>query len=120
MGKSAECSCKGKSLERFLQPTILMLLYYQEMHGFKMLQEISKTPMFEGNYPDPSGLYRYLKKMEAQGLLISREEQQEDFPSKRIYAITDLGKDCLKHWSETLESYVNNLSEFSQQLKIMV
>ncbi len=62
MVNSAECSCKGKSLDRFLQPAILMLLYKREMHGFMLIQEISKTPLFMSDCPDSSGLYRYLKK----------------------------------------------------------
>lgn len=113
MRSDVDCSCKGKSLDHFLQPTILMLLYQKEMHGFLMLQEISETPLFAGDYPDPTGLYRYLKKMEVQGLLTSREEEQKDFPSKRVYQITDLGKDCLQNWSETIHEYASNLEQLA-------
>ena len=114
MHSDVECSCKGKSLDHFLQPTILMLLYKEEMHGFLMLQKISETPLFAGDYPDPTGLYRYLKKMELQGLLTSREETQKDFPSKRIYMITDLGKQCLQNWAETIHGYAANLEKLAE------
>lgn len=112
----ASCSCKGKSLDHFLQPTILMILHEHEMHGFKMIQEISETPLFGGNYPDPTGLYRYLKKMEVQGLLTARDEEQTDFPSKRIYQITELGNQCLTHWSETLHEYAKNVELLAAQI----
>ena len=103
------CSCMGKSLDHFLQPTILYLLNQEETHGFALIQKISETPMFVNTYPDPSGLYRYLKKMEQQGLLASREEAQQDFPSKRIYSITEHGRHCLKNWAETIASYTRRL-----------
>lgn len=111
------CSCMGKSLDHFLQPTILMILNKEEMHGFLLLQKISETPLFASNYPDPSGLYRYLKKMEQQGLLTSREEHQQDFPSKRIYTITETGRHCMENWADTLSAYVTQLNELTVMLK---
>ena len=85
MNTKAECSCKGKSLDHFLQPTILMLLSEEEMHGFLLLKRISETPLFAGEYPDPTGLYRFLKKMEGLGMLASREEEQENVAYGRSY-----------------------------------
>ncbi len=116
MGITKKCSCTGKNLDRFMQATILMLLSEEEMHGFVMLQKIGKTPMFYDALPDASGLYRYLKKMEGQGLLISREEQQEDLPSKKIYSITEEGRTCLKNWKATIRDYVKNLLDFLEVL----
>lgn len=108
------CSCNGKNLDRLLQPSILLILMQTEMHGFLLIQKLSESPMFTGIYPDPTGLYRYLKKMEHNGLLSSRKEDQEGYPSKRIYQITDLGKECLSHWRDTLMDYqqrIHNLTE---------
>ncbi len=99
----------GKTLDHFLQPTVLHLLKEKEAHGFALIQKISETPMFANTYPDPSGLYRYLKKMEQQGLLGSREEVQPDFPSKKIYFVTEHGLKCLESWAETIKDYTKKL-----------
>ena len=109
--KEAACSCKGKSLDHFLQPTILMLLKDEEMHGFLLLKKISETPLFAGEYPDPTGLYRLLKKMETTGMLASREEPQKDFPSKKMYSITEYGKQCLANWEQTIRQYAQELMQ---------
>ena len=111
--KEAACSCKGKSLDHFLQPTILMLLKNEEMHGFLLLKKISETPLFAGEYPDPTGLYRFLKKMEAQGMLSSREELQKDFPSKKMYSITAYGSECLENWEQTIRQYAEELLQLT-------
>jgi len=111
VNSKATCSCKGKSLDHFLQPTILMLLKHEEMHGFLLLKKISETPLFAGDYPDPTGLYRFLKKMETQGMLSSREEVQKDFPSKKMYSITDYGKECLVNWEQTIRQYAEELMQ---------
>lgn len=107
------CSCRGNSLDHFLQPTILMLLCREKMHGFLMLQKIGETPLYRGNYPDPAGVYRYLKKMEIKGLLTSWKEEQEEYPSRRIYQITDRGKTCLRQWSDTIHSYAIGIEELA-------
>lgn len=114
------CSCMGSSLDHFLQPTILMILNKEEMHGFLLLQKISETPLYASNYPDPSGLYRYLKKMEQLGLLISRKEEQVDFPSKRVYSITEDGRHCLKSWADTLEQYTQDLQKLNALLRTSI
>ncbi len=113
MNSKASCSCKGKSLDHFLQPTILMILSKEEMHGFMLLQKISETPLFAGEYPDPTGLYRFLKKMESQGMLASHEEKQENLPSKKIYEITDFGRECLINWEQTIKQYASELNELA-------
>ncbi len=58
--------------------------------------------------------------MEAQGLLVSWEQQQEDFPSKRIYQITELGRECLKHWTNTLDEYVGRLATLTEELRVVI
>ena len=106
------CPCMGKNLDRLLQPSILLFLTRHELHGFLLVKELGESPMFGGVYPDPSGLYRYLKKMQAGGLLESYTDPQKDAPDRTIYRITDHGRECLGNWLDTLLDYdkrVNSL-----------
>ena len=48
-----------------------------------------------------SQIYTTLKKLEADGLVESQMEAQDDRPDKRIYYITDAGRDVLTQWLET-------------------
>ena len=72
-----DCACKGKNLDKLLQPAILRILYKEDLHGFMLIQKLGESPMFGGTEPDRAGVYRYLKKMESSGLLTSDWEKEE-------------------------------------------
>ena len=46
-------------------------------------------------------------------MLSSREEEQENFPSKRLYSISDYGKECLVNWENTIRQYAGELMELA-------
>lgn len=101
-----DCPCKGKNLDKMLQPSILLELYEESLHGFMLIQKLSNNPMFDGNMPDKAGVYRYLKKMETSGLLESDwDVDNEGGKPRRIYSITDKGKRCLVNWTLALKEY---------------
>lgn len=104
-----DCPCKGKNLDKLLQPLILCLIVKNgDMHGFAILKEVSKIPRFKDKAPDAAGLYRYLKRMEDSGLLTSREdhgEGPEPGKQKRIFSATEKGRACLENWQKALEDY---------------
>ena len=107
-----DCPCKGKNLDKLLQPAILTALYHKNLHGFLLIQELSENSMFGGNYPDRAGVYRYLKKMESSGLLTSDWEMETDTNKpRRVYAITDHGRECLLNWSQALKNYMTSVQE---------
>ena len=100
------CSCRGGNLDKFIQPHILVILSKRPMYGLEIIGELEKMDMFIGHSPDPTGVYRYLKKMEADGQLSS--EMKTEAPGKRmnkVYSITDEGKRCLASWAVVLGQY---------------
>lgn len=112
-----ECSCQGKYLDKMLQPNILLVLYKEPMHGFKLIQELSRSPMFSDSTPDRTGVYRYLKRMEEDGLLDSREEiEEESGRHRRIYSITEKGERCLSSWKTSLKQYLVTMIQFVREL----
>lgn len=104
-----KCACKGSFLDKLIQPTILMTLYQNPLHGFSILKEMEKSEVMDYSGIDPTGLYRTLKKMETAGLLVSKWDINDHTQPRRIYEITEDGKDCLKHWKTTLINYQNSL-----------
>ncbi len=104
-----KCACKGSFLDKLIQPTILMILYRNPLHGFSILKEMESSNIMDYSGIDPTGLYRTLKKMETAGLLISRWDINDRTQPRRIYEITEDGKDCLQHWKRTLINYQNSL-----------
>lgn len=116
-----DCPCKGKNLDKLLQPAILTALYNKELHGFLLIRELSKNPMFAGTLPDRAGVYRYLKRMEGSGLLASNwETETETNKPRRVYTITSHGRECLANWLLALNNYMSSVEELTEQIERMI
>ena len=109
-----DCACKGRNLDKLLQPLILCILAEGgSMHGFAILKEIAKNKRFDGKAPDATGVYRYLKKMEGSGLLVSEWDMgsvDENGKPKRVFTLTDKGRACLGNWAVALTDYCDYIS----------
>ena len=104
-----QCACSGINLDKFVQPLILLCLAEQDLHGYGLIQEIMNSPMFKGEKPDPTGVYRFLKSMEDRHLVVSSWDLAESGPPKKIYRITGDGFACLEHWISTLRDYLDSI-----------
>jgi len=100
-----QCSCAGINLDKLVQPTILLFLAEQDLHGYGLIQKLMDSPMFKGEKPDPTGIYRFLKSMEDRKLVVSSWDLAESGPPKKIYRITREGVECLQRWTSTLRDY---------------
>ncbi len=112
-----DCPCKGKNLDKMLQPGILMSVYHQDKYGYMIIRELSENPMFQGAEPDKTGVYRYLKRMEGSGMLVSEwhTEEGNDTPRK-MYSITKKGRECLLNWKITLRTYAASIEMLVDQI----
>lgn len=99
------CPCSGGTLDRLIQPAILVALAEGPLHGYRLAERISRMPSFAGHTPDVSGIYRFLKSMERKGLVKSHWDLSASGPAKRSYQITPSGRQCLEKWIETLEKH---------------
>ena len=99
------CPCSGGTLDRLVQPAILVILMDGPLHGYRVAERIGEMPGFACPKPDMSGVYRFLKAMERKGLLVSSWDVSDGGPAKRTYQVTGSGEACLRRWIETLEAY---------------
>lgn len=111
-----ECATLGKSLNRLSQPTILTILAANNcpMHGYIIVQQAAKSPMFGGRKPDATGIYRALKRMEEAELVHSWWETPEEGSAKRLFELTDKGRECLRRWIDALACYKMTIEELRQ------
>jgi len=111
-----DCPCKGKNLDKMLQPNILMILCARPMYGLEIVNELAKQPIFLGSSPDPTGVYRYLNKMTKSGTLSTTIEKVGGKPLK-IYSITEKGRECLLNWDEVLKQYAKCIEYLTDKLE---
>ena len=86
---------------------LLGLLTYHESTGYDLSKrfEISLNNFW---HAQSSQIYRELKRMEVAGWVCSRKIIQEGRPNKRMYEITDAGREALAKWLANGKIEFNN------------
>ena len=101
----SQCPCVGATLDKLLQPAVLAILMKGPLHGYELTRKIAEIPYFLDETPDMSGIYRILKTMEERVMVTSDWDMSEGRRPKRIFAITETGRQCLEQWNSTLQNY---------------
>ena len=116
-----DCSCRGRNLDKMLQPGILLCVKDGRKFGYQIIEELGNNPMFDGVCPDKTGVYRYLKRMEQSGYLDSHSESDPaDDKCRKCYTMTEKGRSCLKSWGGTLREYAYSLSRLVEEIEEQV
>jgi len=87
-----------------LEPAVLATLATATSHGYDLRAEVEELT---GGFlvVDPGGLYRALRRMEDDGFVVSTWTEGEHGPQRRIYRITDDGREALGAWAERLVAW---------------
>ncbi|NCO59753.1 MAG: hypothetical protein COZ70_15180 [Deltaproteobacteria bacterium CG_4_8_14_3_um_filter_51_11] len=107
----ARKSAEVKALMKPRTPTdfvILGTLIPGERHGYEIMRFLESA--LEGAWRvSTSQLYVLLKRMEQEGLVVSRSEAQDIRPSKRVFHVTPLGRDAFEAWVNRPVPHVRDL-----------
>jgi len=74
----------------------LRLLDEKPMHGYQLMDELNKRGLADPEKVEPGAVYTVLRRMEHRGLLASQWEEKETGPDRRVYSLTEEGRDHLK------------------------
>ena len=113
----SDCPCSGATLDRLVQPAILAALTEGAIHGYRLAERINEMTGQCGEKPDVSGIYRFLKRMEATGLVTSSWEAGAKGHAKRLFEITADGRACLSRWTTTLEAHLEAITALLKTAK---
>ena len=108
--KKRERPRQGKQ-ERYIQPSLLLGLLHKPSYGYELIQDIQRYGFVEGNAP-PGMIYRHLRQLEEDGWVSSRWETQGTGPAKRMYDITNEGREFLAVWVNYMKRQAKNLNDF--------
>lgn len=91
-GVPAEPGGGGGLHGELLRPGVLLLLSEEPSHGYRLLEKLGRDGLYRG----PRGvLYRALRSMEREGLLVSRWSDSGLGPPRRVYEATARGREWL-------------------------
>jgi len=110
-GKFA-CTCGMGHLYRFVEPAILLLLLQKgEAHGYELSNELPKYALTDAEV-EVAALYRTLRTLEQNGNVTSRWDTSKNGPAKRLYRLTDEGREHLREWVAVLSHMSDSMSRF--------
>ena len=99
----------GPARQRFLRPWTLLLLWLKPAHGADVRARLGELGM-------PGADYRFLRGLEAEGLLRSTWTQGgAGGPDRRVYSLTDEGLDELEREVQALGNVASTLAGFFER-----
>jgi PadR family transcriptional regulator, regulatory protein PadR len=107
--------CRGGRLKGFAQPRLLLQLSQKPAHGYELMDIFSQGDDLN---IDPGNLYRLLRSMEDDGLVISSWDTSGGGAARRVYQITDQGLEHLHAWIITIRRTRQLLDELLASYEI--
>ena len=97
--------------ERYIQPSILMGLCRKASYGYELIHSLQEFGFVKGEAP-PGMIYRHLRQLEEDGLVISEWITEGAGPAKRMYRLTREGREVLALWVEYMAAQAARLDRF--------
>jgi poly-beta-hydroxybutyrate-responsive repressor len=101
----------SKKRERYIQPSILLALKQNPSYGYELIQQMPRFGFIRGQAP-PGMIYRHLRELEDNGLVLSEWETGGTGPAKRVYQITEEGLEVLEFWIGYMKDQSERLLTF--------
>ncbi|MFN8110329.1 MAG: poly-beta-hydroxybutyrate-responsive repressor [Thermoleophilia bacterium] len=102
---------EAQSPRMWLQPFLLLALEQWQSHGYELMRRMSQ---FGFEALDRGSVYRTLRQLERDGLVMSGWDTSKDGPARRLYSLTDAGRVYLNMWAGSLRAYQTMLDQFFQ------
>ena len=115
--RGARCRTRGPHgwavrarVERFEEPALLLLLREHPAHGYELLDALPE--LVPGQRVDMGNLYRALRRLEDEGLVRSEWNAEAPGPARRVYELTDAGRELLAQWVDALARARDRIDRF--------
>lgn len=107
-GKSSGPTFAGGS-GSFFRACILLLIQEQDGHGYDILERLAAFGFDSG---DSGWLYRTLRTYERERVLASTWQISSSGPPRRVYSLTQGGRDLLDAWAGSLRHSKRGIDDF--------
>ena len=95
---------------RLAEPALLLILADRPTHGYELLERL--PALLGSESVDAGNLYRFLRALEADGIVVSAWDAELPGPARRTYTITDSGRQLLAAWVSALGEARARIDEF--------
>jgi DNA-binding PadR family transcriptional regulator len=103
---------------RFMRMPLLALLAKEPAHGYELKSQLEQV--FGEAYPAPNigQIYVTLQRLERDGLVRSQDVVQTTRPNKRVYELTDAGREAVVEWVDKTSEGPRVRDEFFMKLAL--
>ncbi|MGD9571646.1 MAG: poly-beta-hydroxybutyrate-responsive repressor [Thermoleophilia bacterium] len=105
-GRSRENHAHPRS---WLQPFLLLALEQWQSYGYELIRRLNG---FGFEVLDRGSVYRTLRQLEKDGLVVSGWDTSTDGPARRLYSLTDAGRAYLDACAASMRGYQTVLNQF--------
>ena len=102
-------------IEGFAEPALLSLVAGGTTHGYELLDRLPS--LLRGERVDVGNVYRLLRRLEDDGLVVSKWRGDLPGPAKRTYELTEAGRTALDSWLASLESLQADITSFLGEIR---
>ena len=116
-GNQHPCTCAMGNLYRFVEPVLLFLLKRNDRsYGYELASELRKYALTDAEI-EVSALYRTLRQLEQNGCVTSEWDVEGSGPARRLYKLTQRGKEHLEEWITVLDHISESMSRFIREAR---
>ncbi|MCD6238479.1 MAG: PadR family transcriptional regulator [Thermotoga sp.] len=114
--KKMKCARFGFRTGNTLVAALLYLLLKKPAHGYSLVDELRDLGI-DPAFVSYGVAYRLLRDMEVRGLISSKWEIEGSGPPRRIYSITNSGREYLKNWVNNAEKNLRVMNNLINKIK---
>jgi len=103
-------------IDKMLVPALLNFLAQKPAHGYELIQKINESGLSEIE-ADPATIYRNLRRMEEDGLVLSQWETEHTGPARRSYRLSPAGCQALEFCVQLITEKVEKMTAFLDQYR---
>jgi DNA-binding PadR family transcriptional regulator len=114
LGASRCCGGRrGPGRGGLVEPALLTVLASGRSHGYAIPQDVEELTGGKVCL-DPGGVYRTLRRLEAEGCVVSDWDDGDAGPRRRSYRITDEGRGLLEWWVGDVRARAHALGQIAE------
>ncbi len=102
----------AQQLSRMIEPSVLYLLATGAAgHGYQLAEQANQLGLAE-TIVEPAAVYRCLRGLEADGCVVSAWDTAGSGPARRVYQLTEAGRQRLAGWVAVINQRAQRLANF--------
>jgi PadR family transcriptional regulator, regulatory protein PadR len=116
-GHGHACTCAMGNVYRFIEPVLLLMLRDKgHSYGYELSENLDEYALTDAQI-ERAALYRTLRMLEENGHVTSMWDTEAAGPARRVYSLTESGRQHLQEWSEVMDRLAKAMEAFTKRVK---